>query len=269
MMELGHLSFLPIMKITRLELNSWIVEIAGQVILIDPWLIDPMTFFASPWLFKATHKPPQTHIPDNLQNVDFILLSQSFDDHCHKPTLERLDHSIPVVASPAAAKIVRDLGYTEVIALNTWQKHLGANGLEIMAMPSAPASSGGENGYLLQDGAESLYYEPHIFPADQPIASHVSDLDVAIAPVVGQVFPFIGQVIMGPQEALTMVNTLQPRVVMSTGNGDVHIEGLLIKGVKSVGSFEKFAALLKESGLPTQFLTPKGGETVLLEKAAS
>jgi L-ascorbate metabolism protein UlaG (beta-lactamase superfamily) len=257
------------MKITRLELNSWIIEIAGQTILIDPWLVDPMTFFGSPWLFKATHKPPQNRIPETLPNVDFILLSQSFDDHCHKPTLEQLDHSIPVVASPAAAKIVRDLGYTQVIPLNTWQKHLGANGLEIMAMPSAPASSGGENGYLLKDGVESLYYEPHIFPAHQPIASYVSHLDVAIAPVVGQVFPLIGQVIMGPQEALTMVQTLQPRVVMSTGNGDVHIEGLLIKGVKSVGSFEKFAALLKESGLPTQFLTPKGGETVVLEKAAS
>ncbi len=265
----GPRTISAIMKITRLELNSWIIEIAGQTILIDPWLVDPMTFFGSPWLFKATHKPPQNHIPDSLPNVDFILLSQSFDDHCHKPTLEQLDHSIPVVASPAAAKIVRDLGYTQVIPLNAWQKHIGAYGLEIMATPSAPASSGGENGYLLKGGAESLYYEPHIFPASQPIASYVSNLDVAIAPVVGQVFPLIGQVIMGPQEALTMVKNLKPRVVMSTGNGDVHVEGLLIKGVRSVGSFEKFAALLQESGLPTQFLTPKGGETVVLEKATS
>lgn len=264
----GPRTISAIMKITRLELNSWIIEIAGQTILIDPWLVDPMTFFGSPWLFKATHKARQTHTPETLKNVDLILLSQSFDDHCHKPTLKQLDHSIPVVASSAAAKIVRDLGYTQVISLNTWEKYV-VHGLEITAMPSAPASSGGENGYLLKGGAESLYYEPHIFPASQPIASYVSNLDVAIAPVVGQIFPLIGQVIMGPQEALTMVKTLKPRVVMSTGNGDVHIEGLLIKGVRSVGSFEKFAALLKESGLPTQFLTPRGGETVVLEKAAS
>jgi L-ascorbate metabolism protein UlaG (beta-lactamase superfamily) len=257
------------MKLTRLELNSWIIEIAGKTVLVDPWLVDPMTFFGSPWLFKATHKGPQTYTPATLPKVDLILLSQSFDDHCHKPTLEQLDHSIPVVASPAAAKIVRQLGYTQVTALTTWQQHKIADGLEITAMPSAPASSGGENGYLLKGGAESLYYEPHIFPADQPIASYVSNLDVAIAPVVGQIFPLIGQVIMGPQEALSMVKTLRPRVVLSTGNGDVNIEGLLIKGVKPVGSFEEFAASLKESGLSTQFLMPKGGETIVLEKAAS
>jgi L-ascorbate metabolism protein UlaG (beta-lactamase superfamily) len=268
MMELAHYNFCC-MKLTRLELNSWIIEIAGQVILVDPWLVDPMTFFGSPWLFKATHKGPQTYTPKTLPKVDLILLSQSFDDHCHKPTLEQLDHSIPVVASPAAAKIVRDLGYTHVISLTTWQKYGGANGLDITAMPSAPASSGGENGYLLKGGAESLYYEPHIFPANQAIASYISNLDVAIAPVVGQIFPLIGQVIMGPQEALSMVKTLRPRVVLSTGNGNVHIEGLLIKGVRPVGSFEEFAALLKASGLPTKFLTPQGGETVVLEKAAS
>jgi L-ascorbate metabolism protein UlaG (beta-lactamase superfamily) len=257
------------MKLTRLELNSWLIEMAGQTILIDPWLVDPMTFFDAPWLFKATHKGPQRYTPTTLPKVDLILLSQSFDDHCHKPTLAQLDRSIPVVASTAAAKIVRDLGYTQVIPLTTWQKYVLADCLEITAMPSAPATSGGENGYLLKGEDESLYYEPHIYPAHQPIASQVSNLDVAIAPVVGQVFPLVGQVIMGPQEALAMVNALRPRIVMSTGNGDVHIEGLLIKGVKSVGSFEEFSTLLKQSGLSTQFLTPRGGETVNLEKAVS
>ncbi|MBE9018351.1 MBL fold metallo-hydrolase, partial [Chroococcidiopsidales cyanobacterium LEGE 13417] len=47
------------MKLTRIDLNSWLLEIAGLRVLIDPWLIDPLVFYGQPWLFSATHlKPP-------------------------------------------------------------------------------------------------------------------------------------------------------------------------------------------------------------------
>jgi L-ascorbate metabolism protein UlaG (beta-lactamase superfamily) len=91
------------MRLTRIDLNSWLFHLAGRTILVDPWLVDPLVFYGQPWLFTASHNTPLAVTPETLPPIDLILLSQGVDDHCHKPTLERLDRAIPVVASPAAA----------------------------------------------------------------------------------------------------------------------------------------------------------------------
>jgi len=46
------------MKLTRIDLNSWRIQIAGQTILIAPWLVDPLVFYGQPMLFTAYHTTP-------------------------------------------------------------------------------------------------------------------------------------------------------------------------------------------------------------------
>lgn len=252
------------MKLTWIDLNSWIFCLGGKTILVDPWLVDPLEFYGLPWLFKAYHNIPLAVTPDTLPRVDLILLSQGVDDHCHKPTLERLDRSIPVVASPTAAKVVRSLGYQTVTELSHWQEFNLSESLKITSVLGAEIQPGQvESGYLLQDltTGETLYYEPHQAPIEE-LAERIGRVDVAIAPVIGQIFPFLGQVIMGPEQALQLIRTVNPRYFLPTTRGDIRASGILPMLVKSVGSLEEFRDRLSASGLSTQLLVPAPGETL-------
>lgn len=117
------------MELTYLDSNSWLIEMAGKRILLDPWLVGSLMFGNTPWLFKGD-RPQDRPIPEN---IDLILLSQGLPDHAHVPTLEQLDHALPVVASPNAAKVVESLGYQTIHTLEHHQKYTIDN-LEILAL---------------------------------------------------------------------------------------------------------------------------------------
>lgn len=259
------------MQLTRIDMNSWIIRIADKTILVDPWLVDPLVFYGSPWLYQSYHVTPPAFTPETLPPIDLLLLSQGLDDHCHKPTLSKLDRHIPVVASPDAAKTVTKLGYTNVTAITNWQEFTFADRLKITAVPGAIVGAQTvENGYYLEDlagnSSENLtvYYEPHLFRAEVEIEKHLTKVDVAIAPVIAQVFPLLGEVVMGPQQAIKLVQTLQPRFFIPTTLGETITTGLLTKFIKSYGSVAEFQELLAQSGEQTQFVNPAPGETVSL-----
>ncbi len=254
------------MHLTRIDLNSWLWQVAGKTILVDPWLVDPLVFYGQPWLFTADHNRPLAFTPASLPPIDLILLSQGLDDHCHQPTLEQLDRTIPVIASPMAAQVVRSLGYTQVTALAPWQE-ITLDNLHITAVPGATIQPGQvENGLWLRDRTTNtaLYYEPHLVPLAnlQTARQKLGPVDLVIAPVIGQIFPLLGQVIMGPLEAVAVANLLQPRYFMPTALGDIRASGLLPMLIKTVGSVEEFRDRLIATGLPIEFLNPAAGASV-------
>jgi L-ascorbate metabolism protein UlaG (beta-lactamase superfamily) len=255
------------MKLTRIDLNSWLLEIAGLRVLIDPWLVDPLVFYGQPWLFTAYHLKPPVYTPATLPQIDLILISQGLDDHCHKPTLEQLERQIPVAGSPTAAATVKSLGYTTVHSLAPGQTHTFGEKLSVTAFPGAPLQGQVENGYFLKDLAsgETVYYEPHWFQSEKVTAQFQGTVDVAIAPTIGQVFPLLGQVIMGPEEAMHLIQTLRPRVFVPTALGEIKVGGILPMLIRSIGSVEQFRDRLAASGFTTQLLLPAAGETVELQ----
>lgn len=253
------------MKLTRIDMNSWIFAIAGQTILLDPWLLDPLVFYGQPWLFESYHVHSPAFTPDNLPKIDLLLISQGLDDHCHKPTLEKLDRSIPVIASPEAAKVARSLGYTTVTAITNWQEYIFADKLQITAVPGAIVGAQTvENGYHIKDLATgaTLYYEPHLFRAEVQIEKRIPTVDVAIAPVIAQIFPILGEVVQGPQQAMQLVKTLHPRFFVPTTVGETTTTGLLPMLTKTYGSVAEFRTLLANSGEATELLEPQPGETL-------
>lgn len=52
----------------------------------------------------------------------------SIDDHAHKPTLRRLPKSLPVVGSPSACAVARDLGFETVIEVDHGKEVVVAEG---------------------------------------------------------------------------------------------------------------------------------------------
>ncbi|MDX2230375.1 MAG: MBL fold metallo-hydrolase [Leptolyngbyaceae cyanobacterium bins.349] len=250
------------MKLTWIDLNSWIFQLGGKTILVDPWLVDPLTFYRQSWLFTANHITPPAYTPETLPSIDVLLISQGADDHCHVPTLEKLDRTIPAISSPTAAKTLKQLGFEQVTALNHWQE-ITLDQLTIKAILGAELQPGQvENGLLLTDHTtgQTLYYEPHWYPAKE--ASRIGPVDVAIAPVIGQIFPLLGQVIMGPEQALDLVHRLQPKTFLPTTRGEIRVNGILPKLIKTVGSIEEFRDRLLATCPETRLIVPHPGEPV-------
>ncbi|BAY08561.1 MBL fold metallo-hydrolase [Calothrix sp. NIES-2098] len=251
------------MHLTWLDSNSWLIEIGGKRILVDPWLVGSLTFSNLDWLFKGTRNQERP-IPEN---IDLILLSQGLEDHAHPPTLERLDRQIPVVASPSAAKVVQKLGYISVTTLTHGETFTFNYQVEIKATPgilSGPNTV--ENGYLLKELASglTLYYDPH--GTHHPQIKQAAPVDVVIAPLIDMSLPLVGPIIKGTNKALDVAKWLQPQVMLPTAaGGDIIFDGLIMKLLTTVGSAEEFRALLAKNNLTAQVIEPVPGDRIELQ----
>ncbi|MBD2630263.1 MBL fold metallo-hydrolase [Aphanizomenon flos-aquae NRERC-008] len=256
------------MNFTWLDSNSWLIEIGEQRILIDPWLIGDLTFNNLDWLFKGSRTQDRS-IPDK---IDLILLSQGLEDHAHPPTLKQLNKNIPVVASPNAAKVVKQLGYQQIINLNHGETFTLNHHIEIKAFPGSPIGPTLlENGYLLKDLANNstLYYEPHGYHSPQ--LQEIAPIDVVITPIIDLSLTLLGPIIKGMNSALELVKSVKPEFILPTAaGGDIVFEGILIKFLQTRGNTAEFQTLLENNNLTTKVINPHPGEKVsvcIMEKS--
>jgi L-ascorbate metabolism protein UlaG (beta-lactamase superfamily) len=251
------------MYLTWLDNNSWLIELAGQRILLDPWLVGPLVFGNLPWLFTGKHTQPRP-IPEA---IDLLLLSQGLEDHAHPETLKHLDRSIPVVASPSAAKVVQELGYTQVTVLSHGESFLLADRVRIQAVPGDPIGPFlVENAYILTDHTQNvkLYYDPH--GHHSPSLQEFAPVDVVITPLVDLQIPLLGPIIKGGESALQAVKWLNPQVIVPTAaGGDVAFEGALVSVLRAQGSPSDFRRLLDQNNLATRVMEPRPGQRVAVE----
>ena len=75
------------MHLTWLDSNTWLIEIGGKRILLDPWLVGSLVFGNLDWLFKGLRRNERPIT----ENIDLIVLSQGIEDHTHPRTLKQLD----------------------------------------------------------------------------------------------------------------------------------------------------------------------------------
>lgn len=249
------------MNLTYFDSNSWLIEIDGKRILLDPWLVGKLTFANLNWLFEGKKNNPQP-IPEN---IDLILLSQGLEDHAHPPTLKQLDKNIPVVASPNAAKVAKELGYKSVTALEHGSSFkLGQ--VEIKAVPGSPIGPTlVENGYIVKglESGKNIYYEPHGYHSES--LKEKVPIDVVITPLISLKLPLVGAVIKGQESALKLCQWLNPQVILSTAaGGDIDFQGLAISLIKAEGTVEEFNQLLQQNKLATKAIDPQSGETIEL-----
>jgi L-ascorbate metabolism protein UlaG (beta-lactamase superfamily) len=243
------------MYLTWLDSNSWLIEMGGQRILLDPWLVGSLTFGNLHWLFKGD-KNTVRPIPEN---IDLILLSQGLPDHAHPPTLEKLDRSIPVIASPNAAKVVQKMGYTQVQTITHGQELSIADQLTIQAVPGSLVGPNlVENGYVLTDLVQKtkLYYEPH--GSHSPLLKELAPVDVVITPIIDLKLPLLGSVIKGTASAVQVAEWLRPQVILPTAaGGDIKFEGLLLSLLQADGDADTLRSLLAGKNLATEVLEPE------------
>lgn len=251
------------LHLTWFDSNSWLLELGGRRILLDPWLTGPLMFGNAEWFFKGEHPAPIA--PP--QNLDAILLSQGLEDHAHRPTLELFARSVPVIGSPSAAAVARELGFETVVALAHGDRHCIGNAVEIVATAGAPVGPGAlENGYVVRAIASqgedapgpSVYYEPHGYhPAN---LADLGPIDVTLSPLLDLCIGFL-PILRGGKTALQLAQRVRPQVMIPTAAaGEVRYSGLLVKALRQGGTLEGFGRSLAAAGLDCQVLQPAVGQ---------
>ena len=210
--------------------NGWLLELDKIRILIDPWLKGDLTFPPGDWLIKGKLEK-EIQIPKDL---DFLLLTQGQPDHSHPPTLNKIEKTIPVIASQAASKVINRMGFTNITTLKPGDTFKN-NGLNIQATSGASVPNI-ENGYIIDLGLNSIYIEPHGF-LDKKIKPR--NIDLLITPVIDFSLPLAGKFIKGKTVLPQLLKLFNPKTILvSTTGGDITFTGIINNLIKVDGSVE-------------------------------
>ena len=217
-------------KATYYGSNGWLIDIDKTRILIDPWLHGDLTFPPGDWLIKG-ELTKEIDIPSK---IDYLLLTQGQPDHTHPPTLEKIDKEITVIASESASKIASKIGFNKINKLKPGESFKKDN-LIIQATSGASVPIL-ENGYIIDQGTDSIYIEPHGF-LDKKIPSR--KIDLVITPVIDFSLPLAGKFIKGKSVLPQLLNLFNPSTIMaSTTGGEINFTGIINNLIKVEGSAE-------------------------------
>ncbi len=233
-------------KATYFGANGWLIELDETRLLIDPWLNGDLTFPPGDWLIKGKLNK-EIDVPIN---IDYLLLTQGQPDHAHPPTLKKLDKKIPVIASEAASKVVKKLGFKKINTLKPGE--LFKEKQLIIEATSGAFVPNIENGYIIDHGFDSIYIEPHGF-LDKNLRPR--NIDLIITPVIDFSLPLAGKFIKGKTVLPELLSLFNPSTILaSTTGGDITFSGIINNLINVDGSIEDIK-FLKEKN--TNFINPE------------
>ncbi|KAG6671429.1 hypothetical protein I3843_16G003400 [Carya illinoinensis] len=255
-----------VFKLTYLEGNSWLWDVGGLKILVDPILVGNLDF-GIPWLYDAAKKFLKTFQLSDLPEIDCLLITQSLDDHCHLKTLKPLSEKSPklrVVATPNARPLLDPL-FSDVTYIEPGQSSVieARNGstVRVQATPGpvlGPPWQRPENGYLVNSpqGQQTLYYEPHCVYNKSFLGKERAD--IIITPVIKQLLPNF-TLVSGQEDAVQLARVLHAKFIVPMKNGDLDSKGLLSSIIQVEGTIESFKVLLSKELPDAQVLEPTPG----------
>lgn len=150
--------------ITFIGHSSFLVQIGGRILLIDP-------VFAERLIALRRLRRPGVRIKD-LPGIDVVLLSHAHMDHLNRPSLRRIvahnfkvaGHAPVAVVPWGVEDLVTDLGFSRVVTLEWWQTKL-IESLEVTMTPCKhwgarlfKDTHRGFGGYVIKGGGHSLYH---------------------------------------------------------------------------------------------------------------
>lgn len=119
-----------------------LITAGGVTVLTDPNFLHrgQRAYLGHGLVSKRLHEPALR--VDELPPVDAIVLSHMHGDHWDRVSQRGLDHDLPVVTTPHAAKRLRRRGFARASGLSTWQRHpisKGGTSLTITSLPGRHA----------------------------------------------------------------------------------------------------------------------------------
>ncbi|KAL6007593.1 hypothetical protein ACLOJK_033092 [Asimina triloba] len=253
-------------RLTYLEGNSWLWDVDGVKILVDPILVGNLDF-GIPWLYDAAKKVLKNFQLSKLPELDCLVITQSLDDHCHIKTLKPLSGMFPnlrVISTPNAETIMNPL-FKNVTYLEPGQSSeiAGKYGGKVTVRATAgpvlgPPWQRPENGYLITstESQLTLYYEPHCVYNQDSLQKEMAD--IIITPVIKQLLPSF-TLVSGQEDAVALAKLLKAKFIVPMKNGDLDSKGLLSRIIYAEGTVESFKDLLSRELPDAEVLEPQPG----------
>jgi L-ascorbate metabolism protein UlaG (beta-lactamase superfamily) len=251
------------MRLTRLDdYQSWLLEVGGRRIAIDPWLTDAMSLPPGHWLFGRRRAAPKEG-PALIANADALVITGPFSDHCDPDTLKVLPRGTPVFANALAARRLRAMGFERVTAMVDGQRQQLFDTVTLEAVAPAFPYRHNSLGFIFEGDGARVYLETHTVDLARH-ASRLKGLHAVVMPVQGVRLlglPFV----MSPERAVAVLEALRPRQVVPTGLDPQVAHGALSAAMLWYrGTVDDFADLLRRAQGPTRLLHPAAGEAVEL-----
>lgn len=215
------------MTLTKLnEDSSWLWEISGIKVLVDPWFSSSQVDF-HPLFSKQFHVREQPSLND-IPRADFIFISHPFTDHCNKETLLQLDPTTPVICLPNIQKKIQKWRHFQ-----TFVSFKNAP-FELEKISKTAILDLVHHAYLISDGEKVFCYAPHGCNAILPRKK----ADVLITTTTTFHLPFFlgGTVNLGIRKAMELSEKLAAKTLVST-----HDEVKIQKGIVAKLSRRTFA----------------------------
>ncbi|OMC31835.1 MBL fold metallo-hydrolase [Mycobacterium sp. GA-1841] len=115
-----------------------LIAVDGITLLTDPnFLHRGQHAYLGYGLLSKRLKEPALTI-EELPPVDAVLLSHMHGDHWDRVTQRKLDHALPIVTTPHAAKRLTRRGFGAAVGLTTWQSHRIVKGQTTVTVTSLP-----------------------------------------------------------------------------------------------------------------------------------
>jgi len=198
--------------VTYLGHASLLLESGGEVLVTDPMFGDRVGRF-----FTKRSSPSQFR-PEALRGTVGALISHAHHDHLDYPSLGRLGLDLPVVVPWGLSVPMQLRRFTNVQMLRPWEgRRVGR--WQVTAVPSRHFGgrlpmlyTSGHQGYVASR-SHGIYFAGDT-GLDVPMFQEIGrrfDLDLAILPIAGAVFPWYRRNHMNGVEALVALRALGAR----------------------------------------------------------
>lgn len=227
--------------LTRLVHGSFLVDLAGQRLLVDPWFHSGVV---------TRQKEPLGLVPSQLPAIATVLVTDEDGDHLDARALGELSEKIPraIVPAPLANRL-RELGFAEVTPLVAWESTTVGD-VRVTGVPSGQ----GERalGYVLEGAGASLYFagDAPFFPELGEIAAKFPRLEVAVLPIGGERTVGVSRE-MGPEQAAEAARLLGAQRVVPAQYGASNVAPLVWYDADAVDAFRR---ALRRDGVPSDRL---------------
>lgn len=189
------------MKIRYIKHSTLVIESGGKKIITDPWLVGNFRFFPA--------RPRQVK-PEELQDLNLILISHGHGDHLHAESLVTLPKQAKVVSPRGLKNKLIRLGFLEVVELSPGEEF----SLPPVTITAIPARHPGQCvGYMIKE-EKTVYFagDTVLFPGMKEIASRFR-IDAVFLPIGGvRMLGF--KLGMDPADALRAAEILNPGILI-------------------------------------------------------
>lgn len=227
------------LRIQRLNMdNTWWISWQGTSLLFDPWLFGT-EIDGGRWLNEQWHRTPPVPLSD-LPPYDAIVVTQSYNDHCHLDTLRALREETPIFATPKPFRKIQKAfpaRHTRLIADQTALERTRCQQLQLYTLVPNRRLDPIYYALAIAHGEEALLLAPHGFEFSETQLSFLKQFRIRL---LGTTFSTVqlpgfmgGRVNPGLNNAKKLIQQLQPDYVVNTHDEQKHARGIVMRIAKT------------------------------------